>query len=113
MQSIGPPTGAQLAQQANSIRPTGPVLWGKIKKVTDFKNHSLSLVRIKSIMKADEDVRMISDEAPVVFVNASEMFILELTLKLLNHTDENKRTLQKNDSAAAITRSEILTLWFT
>ncbi|KAL6970378.1 hypothetical protein U1Q18_030078 [Sarracenia purpurea var. burkii] len=79
-----------------------------IEQTTDFKNHSLPLARIKKIMKADEDVRMISAEAPVVFARACEMFILELTLRSWNHTEENKRrTLQKNDIAAAITRTEI------
>ncbi|KAE8677678.1 Nuclear transcription factor Y subunit C-9 [Hibiscus syriacus] len=63
---------------------------------------------IKKIMKADEDVRMISAEAPVVFARACEMFILELTLRSWNHTEENKRrTLQKNDIGAAITRTDI------
>ncbi|XP_022861768.1 nuclear transcription factor Y subunit C-9-like [Olea europaea var. sylvestris] len=80
----------------------------EIDQVTDFKNHSLPLARIKKIMKADEDVRMISAEAPVIFARACEMFILELTLRAWNHTEENKRrTLQKNDIAAAITRTEI------
>ncbi|OIV95116.1 hypothetical protein TanjilG_21506 [Lupinus angustifolius] len=80
----------------------------EIEKVTDFKNHSLPLARIKKIMKADEDVRMISAEAPVIFARACEMFILELTLRSWNHTEENKRrTLQKNDIAAAITRTDI------
>ncbi|KAJ8539920.1 hypothetical protein K7X08_026309 [Anisodus acutangulus] len=80
----------------------------EIEQVNDFKNHSLPLARIKKIMKADEDVRMISAEAPVVFARACEMFILELTLRAWNHTEENKRrTLQKNDIAAAITRTDI------
>ncbi|OMO95278.1 Transcription factor CBF/NF-Y/archaeal histone [Corchorus capsularis] len=80
----------------------------EIEQTTDFKNHSLPLARIKKIMKADEDVRMISAEAPVVFARACEMFILELTLRSWNHTEENKRrTLQKNDIAAAITRTDI------
>lgn len=104
------------------------------------------------IMKSDEDVRMISAEAPVLFakvpsvhlkkaqiqtqpsstshsnvglvagthhlmmppaldvvpVQACEMFILELTMRSWNHAEENKRrTLQRNDVAAAITRTEI------
>ncbi|XP_073053318.1 nuclear transcription factor Y subunit C-3-like [Primulina eburnea] len=76
--------------------------------ITDFKNHSLPLARIKKIMKADEDVRMISAEAPVLFARACELFILELTLCAWNHTEENKRrTLQRNDIAAAITRTDI------
>ncbi|KAE9611945.1 hypothetical protein Lal_00048880 [Lupinus albus] len=73
----------------------------EIEKDTDFKNYDLPLARIKKIMKADEDVRMISAEAPVIFSRAYEMFILELTLSSWNHTEENKRiTLGKNDIAA-------------
>ena len=38
---------------------------------------------------------MISQEAPVVFARATEMFISELTLRSWIHTEENKRrTLQ-------------------
>jgi nuclear transcription factor Y gamma len=80
----------------------------EIEQAADFKNHTLPLARIKKIMKADEDVRMISAEAPVVFAKACEVFILELTLRSWMHTEENKRrTLQKNDIAAAITRTDI------
>lgn len=51
---------------------------------------------------------MISAEAPVVFAKACEMFILELTLRSWIHTEENKRrTLQKNDIAAAISRTDV------
>lgn len=73
-----------------------------------FKNHQLPLARIKKIMKSDEDVRMISAEAPVLFAKACEMFILELTLRSWMHAEENKRrTLQRNDVAAAITKTDI------
>ncbi|CAK9160122.1 unnamed protein product [Ilex paraguariensis] len=116
------PAGAQLAQQQlayqhihqqqQQLHQQHQSFWAnqyqEIEKVTDFKNHSLPLARIKKIMKADEDVRMISAEAPIVFARACEMFILELTLRSWNHTEENKRrTLQKNDIAAAITRTDI------
>ncbi|VFQ79829.1 unnamed protein product [Cuscuta campestris] len=95
----------QLQQQLQSFWANQ---YQEIEQVTDFKNHSLPLARIKKIMKADEDVRMISAEAPVVFARACEMFILELTLRAWSHTEENKRrTLQKNDIAAAITRTDI------
>lgn len=124
VQSTGPaPSGAQLAQQQlayqhihqqqqQQLHQQLQSFWAnqyqEIEKVTDFKNHSLPLARIKKIMKADEDVRMISAEAPIVFARACEMFILELTLRSWNHTEENKRrTLQMNDIAAAITRTEI------
>ena len=123
IQSNSQPTGAQLAQhqlayqqihhqQQQQLQQQLQAFWAnqhqEIEKVTDFKNHSLPLARIKKIMKADEDVRMISAEAPVIFARACEMFILELTLRSWNHTEENKRrTLQKNDIAAAITRTDI------
>ncbi|KAL7205130.1 hypothetical protein ACSBR2_018117 [Camellia fascicularis] len=50
---------------------------------------------------------MILAETPIVFARACKMFILELTLRSWNHTEENKRTPQKNDIAAAITRTDI------
>lgn len=80
----------------------------EIEHTNDFKNHLLPLARIKKIMKADEDVRMISAEAPILFAKACELFILELTIRSWLHAEENKRrTLQKNDIAAAITRTDI------
>ena len=80
----------------------------EVESATDFKNHQLPLARIKKIMKTDEDVRMISSEAPVLFAKACEMFILELTLRSWIHSEENKRrTLQRNDIASAITKTDI------
>ncbi|XP_047337010.1 nuclear transcription factor Y subunit C-2-like [Impatiens glandulifera] len=78
------------------------------EQTTDFKTHSLPLARIKRIMKAEEDVRMISAEAPIVLAKACEMFILELTLRSWIHTEENKRrTVQKSDIATAISRTDV------
>ena len=46
-------------------------------------------------MKLDEDVKMISAEAPLLFSKAAEMFIHELSLRAWIHTEDNKRrTLQ-------------------
>lgn len=59
-------------------------------------------------MKSDEDVRMISAEAPVLFAKACEFFILEMTLRAWNAAEEHKRrTLQRSDIATAITRTEV------
>merc|ERR1719385_707595 len=56
-------------------------------------------------MKLDEDVKMISAEAPVLFAKAAEMFIHELTMRAWIHTEDNKRrTLQRNDIAMAIAK---------
>lgn len=50
-----------------------------------------------------------SDSTPLKHgLQACEMFILELTQRSWNHSEENKRrTLQRNDIAAAITRTDI------
>ena len=70
-----------------------------------LKHQELPLARIKKIMKLDEDVKMISAEAPVLFAKAAEIFITELTMRAWVHTEDNKRrTLQRNDIAMAITR---------
>ncbi len=65
----------------------------------DFKNHNdLPLARIKRIMKSDEDVRMISAEAPVLFAKACEMFILEMSVRSWCYAEQSRRrTLQKED----------------
>ncbi len=69
------------------------------------KNPELPLARIKKIMKLDEEVKMISAEAPIIFAKAAELFIQEVTLRSWIHTEENKRrTLQKNDVTLAISK---------
>jgi len=51
---------------------------------------------------------MISAEAPILFAKACEMFIVEMTHKAYYYASKNNRkTLQRNDIAAAITDTEI------
>ncbi|XP_042504887.1 nuclear transcription factor Y subunit C-1-like isoform X2 [Macadamia integrifolia] len=103
-----PPFHHLLQQQQQQLQMFWTYQRQEIEQVNDFKNHQLPLARIKKIMKADEDVRMISAEAPILFAKACELFILELTIRSWLHAEENKRrTLQKNDIAAAITRTDI------
>jgi nuclear transcription factor Y, gamma len=108
-----PPAAVQQPhQQGAATQQQLQIFWAEqyreIEATTDFKNHNLPLARIKKIMKADEDVRMIAAEAPVVFARACEMFILELTHRGWAHAEENKRrTLQKSDIAAAVARTEV------
>ena len=80
-----------------------------IKTEQEFKNHNdLPLARIKRIMKSDEDVRMISAEAPVLFAKACEMFVLELSLRAWFASEKCKRkTLQREDIDYAISQTEI------
>ncbi|XP_066323480.1 nuclear transcription factor Y subunit C-2-like [Miscanthus floridulus] len=70
-------------------------------------HHSLPLARIKKIMKADADVKMVAAEAPAVFARACEMFILELMLRAWLHAEgARRRTLQRGDVTAAIHSTE-------
>lgn len=74
----------------------------------DFKSHALPLARIKRVMKCDEDVKMISAEAPILFAKACDVFITEITMRAWAHAEENKRrTLQRSDVQAAIQTSDI------
>lgn len=60
------------------------------------------------IMKSDEDVRMISAEAPVLFAKACEFFILEMTLRAWHVAEEQKRkTLTRQDISTAVNRTEV------
>ncbi|KAI5658918.1 hypothetical protein M9H77_27711 [Catharanthus roseus] len=59
-------------------------------------------------MKADEDVKMISAEAPFIFAKACEMLILDLTLRSWYNPEENKRRiLRRADVRSAIAKIEI------
>jgi nuclear transcription factor Y gamma len=73
-----------------------------------FKIHQLPLARIKKVMKADEDVKMISAEAPILFAKGCDIFITELTMRAWIHAEENKRrTLQRSDIASALQKSDM------
>lgn len=69
--------------------------WSLWPAQNDLRQQELPLARIKRIMKLDDEVKMISAEAPVLFSKAAEIFITELTLRAWIHTEDNKRrTLQ-------------------
>ncbi|KAG9246368.1 histone-fold-containing protein [Calycina marina] len=74
----------------------------------DYKLHQLPLARIKKVMKADPEVKMISAEAPILFAKGCDIFITELTMRAWIHAEENKRrTLQRSDIASAIAKSDM------
>jgi nuclear transcription factor Y gamma len=74
----------------------------------DYKLHHLPLARIKKVMKADPDVKMISAEAPILFAKGCDIFITELTMRAWIHAEENKRrTLQRSDIASALAKSDM------
>lgn len=96
-----------LSEAQATLNDFWPTITDEIKRIktVDAKNQVLPLARIKKIMKLDEDVKMISAEAPLLFAKAAEVFIQELTLRAWVHTEDNKRrTLQRNDIAMAITK---------
>lgn len=105
---------AFLAQLNSSLGQFWSTEFTAIQNLTDqseqdFKNHNdLPLARIKRIMKSDEDVRMISAEAPVLFAKACELFILDLSIRSWNYSQLHKRrTLQKEDIREAIQKTDI------
>ena len=58
-------------------------------------------------MKSDEDVRMISAEAPVLFAKACEIFVLELAVRSWNAANKNKRkVISKDDVETAIKNTD-------
>lgn len=83
----------------------------KTVKDVDFKKlkaYDLPLARIKKIMKADEDVKMISADAPVLLAKACELFVLDITARAyLCASDENRQTVTKADVSRAIRDGEM------
>ncbi|XP_034230396.1 nuclear transcription factor Y subunit gamma-like isoform X2 [Thrips palmi] len=104
---IASPPTVQSEAQLN-LAAFWPRVTDDVRKIPlDLKNQALPLARIKKIMKLDEDVKMISAEAPMLFAKAAEIFIHELTLRAWVHTEDNKRrTLQRNDIAMAISKCD-------
>ncbi|XP_018321406.1 nuclear transcription factor Y subunit gamma isoform X2 [Agrilus planipennis] len=106
-----PATSEDQCQTQSEAQAELQQFWSKVMEdirgigVMDLKQQVLPLARIKKIMKLDEEVKMISAEAPLLFAKAAEIFIHELTLRAWIHTEDNKRrTLQRNDIAMAITK---------
>lgn len=110
---FGLPAGAGHAQPAPQFEQLISFWHNQVEEIQslgpeDWKLHQLPLARIKKIMRSDEDVKMISAEAPVLFSKACEMFILELTLRAWFQSESNRRrTLQRSDVAAAITSTDV------
>jgi len=83
-------------------------VWKLEQEEHDYKLHQLPLARIKKVMKADPDVKMISAEAPILFAKGCDIFITELTMRAWIHAEENKRrTLQRSDIASALAKSDM------
>ncbi len=73
-----------------------------------YKEVKLPVARIKKIMKTDEDVRMISIEAPILFSKACELFVMDLAFKAYFYCKRRgeKQVIDRIDLALAATESE-------
>merc|ERR1711968_389049 len=72
-------------------------------------SHLLPLARIKRVMRADWDVRMIASEAPALFSKACEFLIEELTTRAWVQTEENRRrTMQRTDVGVAASNDPLM-----
>lgn len=69
----------------------------------EVRKPAIPLARIKKIMRADADVKMISAEVPLIFSKACEFFVQELTIKSWPRAEyHGRRTLRKEDIAEAL-----------
>lgn len=72
-----------------------------LKKMTkkQFRHYKdLPLARIKRIMKSDEDVDMISAEAPILFAKACELFILDISTRAHYEAEiESRFNIERED----------------
>lgn len=106
------------SQTIKTINERLDALWEEQKKETtnlkpgdkaDFKHHNdLPLARIKRVMKSDEDVRMISAEAPILFAKACELFVLDITTRAWGYSEHNKRQqLEKDDVVQVLNETPV------
>lgn len=96
------PLGTRLAPDKEAILQR---FWETEQDVPyDPKNHSdLPLARIKRVMKADVDVRMVASETPIIFARACQLFIHDITQRgWFEATDNDRKTVLKTDIHDAI-----------
>ena len=58
-----------------NLKDASKDFYSRYRFQNSFKDQILPLARIKKIMKMDDDVKMISAEAPLLFAKAAQMFI--------------------------------------
>ncbi|CAA7055632.1 unnamed protein product [Microthlaspi erraticum] len=80
----------------------------ELQNLTGFNiQHSFSLCRVKRVLKAQPEVRMVSGDAPALFSKACEYFVLELTLRAWVRTQAcTRQTIQGCDFVEALKKSE-------
>ncbi|XP_051140654.1 nuclear transcription factor Y subunit C-2-like [Andrographis paniculata] len=81
----------------------------EISEASDMHTHSVSLARMKKIIKFDKEVKMVTADTPVIFAKACELFIMELTLRAWMRAQEsNSETIHRNHVANAVRDEELL-----
>ncbi|MQL73911.1 hypothetical protein Taro_006261 [Colocasia esculenta] len=81
----------------------------ELNNVGALKQQLLPLARIKRVMKANPEVKMISADTPVLFSKACELFIMELSFRgWLFAEGSDRRTLEKGDVINAIAQANML-----
>lgn len=50
-------------------------------EINNFKKQHIPIARVKKVMKTDEDVNMVSSDAPIIMSKACELFIIDLALR--------------------------------
>ncbi|XP_072404737.1 nuclear transcription factor Y subunit gamma isoform X3 [Chiloscyllium punctatum] len=107
--------GGGSSEAQHLLQTFWPRVMEEIRNLTpnDFKVQDLPLARIKKIMKLDEDVKMISAEAPVLFAKAAQIFITELSLRAWIHTEDNKRRTLQEEVRQTVPSSEQVQYYFT
>ncbi|CAI8496573.1 hypothetical protein ACO0OL_002209 [Hanseniaspora opuntiae] len=98
-----------LKNEKESLQQMKKVVVNKKSEEYDpFRNSKLPLARIKKLMKMDDQLKMISAEAPILFSKICEVFIQEVTLRAWTIVDTHKRrTVQKQDILDALKKSNM------
>lgn len=98
-----PPTGVRLPENASEYRKFIHQQMEGVDKFTDLKTTSkFPSTRIKGIMRADPDVRMISADATAIMTKACEVFVIDLTRRASDRLGEAKTTLSVHDVVQTI-----------
>lgn len=61
--------------------------------IQNFKKQHIPIARVKKVMKTDEDVNMVSWDAPIIMSKACELFIIDLAYRAQFFCDQNQRKI--------------------
>ncbi|KAG9396418.1 Histone-like transcription factor (CBF/NF-Y) and archaeal histone [Carpediemonas membranifera] len=97
----GPPRGMKPVALRDNATPIEQFIHGRMEGIEQTTNLKQCLkfpaARIKSIMRADPHVRMISADATAIVSKAAELFVLEVTKRALDRLGEDRKCLMQTD----------------